>query len=112
MPHPRANWDDAETKLLLDMCLQEKEKLNFTQIGVTRDGWNNLYTHFPQYDRRQVNNKLWTLRSKYLKWKKELSATGLGRDTQTGGIAAEPRYWETHYGTQPDSDDTTKCMVS
>ena len=104
---------DNETKLLLDMCLQEKEKLNFTsKDGVSRHGWNNIYTHFPQYDRRQVNNKLWTLRSKYLKWKKELSATRLGRDTQTGGIAAEPGYWETHYGTQPDSDDTTECMVS
>jgi hypothetical protein len=26
MPRPHANWDDAETKLLLDMCLQEKDK--------------------------------------------------------------------------------------
>ena len=85
MPRPRTNWDDTETKLLLDMCLQEKEKLNFTQNGVTRDGWNNLYTHFPQYDRRQVNNKLWTLKNNYLNWKKQLSPTRLDWDTQTGG---------------------------
>ena len=89
----RAKWINAETKLLLELCLQEKENLNFTsKDGVSRDGWNNIYTHFPQYDRRQVNNKLWTLRSKYLKWKKELSTTGLGRDTQTRGIAVEPGY--------------------
>ena len=63
-----AKWMDAETKRLLDMCLQEKAKLNFTsKDGVSRHGWNNIYTHFPQYDQRYINNKLWTLRSKYLK---------------------------------------------
>ena len=92
MPCPRANWDDAETKLLLDMCLQEKEKFNFGQFGVNRDGWNNIYPYFPNYDRKQVNNKLGALKAKYLKWKDELLATGLGRDTQTGGIDADPEY--------------------
>ena len=49
----RAKWIDVETKLLLDMCLQEKEKLNFTsKDGVSRHDWNNIYTHFPQYDRK------------------------------------------------------------
>ena len=90
MPCPHANWDDAETKLLLDMCLQEKEKFNFNQFGVIRDVWNNIYTYFPQYDRKQVNNKLGALKATYLKWKDEQSATGLGRDPHTGAIDAEP----------------------
>ena len=88
MPHPRANWDDAETKLLLDMCLQEKEKFNFGQFGVNRDGWNSIYPYFPNYDRKQVNNKLGAPKNK-------LSATGLGRDKKGGGIDADPKYWET-----------------
>jgi hypothetical protein len=67
MPRPRANWDDTETKLLLDMCLQVKEKFNFNQFSVTRDGWNNIYTYFLQYDRKQVNKKLGALKAKYLK---------------------------------------------
>jgi hypothetical protein len=59
-----------------------------------------------------VNNKLGALKNKYLKWKDELWATGLGRDTTTGGINADPEYWETQDATQPDSDDNTECAVS
>jgi hypothetical protein len=49
MPRPRANWDDTETKLLLDICLQEKKKFNFNQFDVTRNGWNNIYLYFSRY---------------------------------------------------------------
>ena len=92
MPCQHAHWTDPETKLLLDMCLQEKEKFNFGQFGVNRDGWNNIYPYFPHYDRKQVNNKLASLKTQYQKWKDGLSATGFGRDTQTGGIATDPEY--------------------
>jgi hypothetical protein len=37
MPRPRTNWDDAETKLLLDMCLQEKENFNLGPFDLSRD---------------------------------------------------------------------------
>jgi hypothetical protein len=97
---------------LLDICLQEKEKFNFNQFDVTRNGWNNIYLYFSRYDRKQVNNKLGALKSQYQKWKDGLSATELGRDTHTGGIAADPNYWATKDGTQPDSNDNTECVVS
>ncbi|CAD6334518.1 unnamed protein product [Miscanthus lutarioriparius] len=109
MPRPRTNWDDTETKLLLDMCLQEKDKYNFNQFGVTRDGWNNIYPYFLHYDRKQVNNKLASLKTQYQKWKDGLSATGFCRDTQTGGIATDPEYRKTQDATQPDSDNNTQC---
>ena len=58
MPPKRATWTVDETKLPLDHCLQEKEKCNFTQQGLTTAGWHNIYTYFPQFDKRQCNNKL------------------------------------------------------
>ena len=92
MPPKRANWSEVDTKLLLDLCLQEKEKMNFNQQGLTTTGWNNIYTNFPHYDKKQCNNKLGFLKKAYLTWKDELSSTGLGRDPRTGDIAADPEY--------------------
>ena len=101
MPPKRATWTEDETKLLLDLCLQEKEKCNFTQQGLTTAGWSNVYTNFPNFDKKQCNNKLGYLKKAYLTWKDGLTATGLGRDPRTGDIEAEPEYWETQAGSQP-----------
>ena len=101
MPPKRANWSEDDTKLLLNLCLQEKDKFNFNQQGLTTTGWNNNYTNFPHYDKKQCNNKLESLKKAYLTWKDELTATGLGRDPRTGDIEAKPEYWETQAGSQP-----------
>ena len=58
MPLKRATWTEDETKLLLDLCLQEKEKCNFTQQGLTTASWSNIYTNFPNFNKKQCNNKL------------------------------------------------------
>ena len=92
MPPKRASWSEDDTKLLLDLCLQEKEKFNFNQQGLTTTSWNNIYTCFPHYDKNQCTNKLGSLKKAYLTWKDELSATGLGRDPCTGDIVADPEY--------------------
>jgi len=52
MPPKRATWSEHDTKLLLDLCLQEKEKFSFNQQGLTMTGWNNIYTSFPHYDKK------------------------------------------------------------
>ena len=71
-------------------------------FGVTKKGWRNIYPHFPQYTHKQVTNKFDALKRKYKEWHDAQSASGLGRDTATGGIAAEPEYWQTQYGcTEP-----------
>ncbi|XP_066384532.1 uncharacterized protein [Miscanthus floridulus] len=102
MPPKRANWSEDDTKLLLNLCLQEKDKFDFNQQGLTRTGWNNIYTNFPHYDKKQCNNKLGSLKKAYLTWKDELTATGLGRDPRTGDIEAEPEYWETQEDSMPE----------
>ena len=101
MPSKRASWTEDETKLLLDLCLQEKEKCNFNQQGLTTVGWSNIYTYFPRFDKKQCNNKLGYLKKAYLTWKEGLTATGLGRDPHTGAIAADSEYWETQEVPQP-----------
>ena len=35
---PRANWDTPSTRLLLELAIAEKEKFNFSNQGLTRDG--------------------------------------------------------------------------
>jgi GTPase SAR1 family protein len=77
MKKDRAHWVDDETKLLLNLALQEKEKFNFNHQGLTNTDWSNVYTYFPHYDKKQCNNKLGSLKQSYLKWKDELIATSL-----------------------------------
>jgi hypothetical protein len=47
MTKDRAHWADDETRLLLTLALQEKEKFNFNHQGLTNVGWSNVYTYFP-----------------------------------------------------------------
>jgi len=101
MPPKRASWTEDETKLLLDLCLQEKEKCNFNQQGLTTVGWSNIYTYFPRFDKKQCNNKLGYLKKAYQTWEDGPTATGLGRDPRTGAIDAKSEYWETQEGSQP-----------
>ena len=59
-----------------------------------------------------MTNKFDALKQKYKEWHDAQSPSGLGRDTATGGIAAEPEYWQTQYGLPNDPDDCTEPMVS
>jgi hypothetical protein len=38
MTKDRAHWADDETRLLLTLALQEKEKFNFNHQGLTNSG--------------------------------------------------------------------------
>ncbi|XP_066346739.1 uncharacterized protein [Miscanthus floridulus] len=111
MPPKRASWTEDETKLLLDLCLQEKEKCNFNQQGLATAGWCNIYTYFPRFDKKQCNNKLGYLKKAYLTWKEGLTTTGLGRDPHTGAIAADTEYWETQEVPQPMNSDGSQPEV-
>ena len=95
MPRDHAHWESSETALLLKLAIEEKQKSNWNQFGVTKEGWRNIYPHFPQYTHKQVTNKFDALKWKYKEWHDAQSASGLGRDTATGGIATEPEYWQT-----------------
>ena len=59
-----------------------------------------------------MTKKFDALKQKYKEWHDAQSASGLGRDMATGGIAAEPEYWQTQYGLSNDSYDYTEPVVS
>ena len=107
---PRANWDTPQTRLLLELTMQEKEKGNFSHQTLTRDGWRNVYHHGLRqgnvpWSERQARNKLNALKDKFNIWKELQNCTGLGRDPSTGGAAADEEWWPSQDGTQPATQD-------
>lgn len=106
----RACWDDATTKTFLDLCIEQKNLLNYNSRGLSKLGWQNLYRDFKQrtgliYDSKQLQNKLAQLRRMYTHWRDLQAKTGLGRDRNTGGVAADDSYWE-------DDEGVRACIYS
>lgn len=98
MPNDRANWSDMATKTLLDLCIEQKRLFNWNRLGPSPHGWQNIYPKFEQqtglhYGHKQVQNKLGTLKRAYQTWKELQNSSGLGRDRNTGGVAADDTYW-------------------
>ena len=56
-----------ETKIFLDLCIAEKNKMNFNQKGLTNLGWRNVYRGFTtetglQLPNKKLQNKLSAMR--------------------------------------------------
>lgn len=103
MASNRANWDEATTRTFLALCIEEKNNLNATDKGLTKHGWQNLYRKFRQrtghiYDNKQLHNKLSQMQRTYMHWRELQQQAGLGRDKNTGGVAADDSYWESEEG--------------
>ncbi|RLN03301.1 L10-interacting MYB domain-containing protein-like [Panicum miliaceum] len=75
----RANWDENTTKIFLDMCIAEKEKLNYNKKGLTKIGWSRTY------DSKQLQNKFNSLKRqyKYQRQLKDKSGGGWNNNTRT-----------------------------
>nr|XP_034594716.1 uncharacterized protein LOC117856466 [Setaria viridis] len=99
MNHNHANWDEGTTKTLLDLCIAQKNQFNWSNRCLSKLGWKNVYRSFNQQTglhlgSKQLQNKLNALRRTFLSWTALQNQSGLGHDTQTGGVAADPTYWE------------------
>jgi hypothetical protein len=75
MDRSHANWNENTTKTFLDLCIAEKEKLNYNNKGLTKIGWQNLYRNFKSetgraYDIKQLQNKFNALKRMFNLWKK------------------------------------------
>uniref|UniRef100_K3ZLD9 Myb/SANT-like domain-containing protein n=1 Tax=Setaria italica TaxID=4555 RepID=K3ZLD9_SETIT len=95
----RANWDEGTTKTLLDLCIAEKNQFNWSNRCLTKLGWKHVYRSFNQQTgmnlaSKQLQNKLNALRRAFLSWRALQTQSGLGRDKQTGGVDADPSFWE------------------
>ncbi|KAF2941999.1 hypothetical protein DAI22_03g388900 [Oryza sativa Japonica Group] len=94
-----AYWDDRLTKIFLDICIAEKEKLNYNKKGLTKVGWQNVYRNFREqtcknYDSKQLQNKFNTLKRQHSLWKKLKNKSGAGWDNNTGTIRCDDDWWE------------------
>ncbi|CAO2040944.1 unnamed protein product [Urochloa humidicola] len=101
MPKPRAHWTPGVTRTFLELCVREKNKLNWEYKQLTKLGWQNLYPDFykttglKDWERKKLQNKLRDLRTHFIKWRNlNYRQSGLGRDTETGAITAPPDYWD------------------
>ncbi|TVU22003.1 hypothetical protein EJB05_31678, partial [Eragrostis curvula] len=99
MNRQRANWDHDSMKLLLELCLHEKEASNFNSKGPNNEGWYNIHSgmkakYGDKFSPEQTCRKLASLKKAYTGWKHlQLSQTGLGRDPNTGAISADGSFW-------------------
>ena len=70
MHAPRATWKKTHAKLLLDICLNEKNQYNWCKKGPSKEGWRNVYQGCRDaglpYDDRQIRNKLTDMKKKFL----------------------------------------------
>lgn len=95
----RAYWDVDTTKIFLNLCIDEKNKLNYNNKGLTKDGWHNLYANFrrqtgKKYGPKQLQNKFNTLKRQYKAWKKLKDKSGAGWDQNTHTINCTPEWWK------------------
>ncbi|KAL6621279.1 hypothetical protein ACP70R_033711 [Stipagrostis hirtigluma subsp. patula] len=109
MTAARAYWDKDLTKILLDLCIAEKEKMNFNfKKGLNKVGWNNVHRYFRQqtgraYSSKQLQNKFHSLKRLYKVWKKLKNATGAGWDNTTGTIVGDEDWWQARIAEDPDA---------
>uniref|UniRef100_K4AKV9 Myb/SANT-like domain-containing protein n=1 Tax=Setaria italica TaxID=4555 RepID=K4AKV9_SETIT len=99
----RANGDEATMKILLDLCIAEKNQFNWSNRCLTKLGWQHVYRSFKQQTglnlgSKQLQNKLNALRRAFQSWKDLQSQSGLGRDKQTCGVAADSSFWDDDEG--------------
>ena len=90
----------------MDLCIAEKNKMNFNQKGLTNLGWRNVYHGFAtetglQLPNKKLQNKLSAMRRQYFTWRDRTTHTRLGRDPQTGGVTTDPSLFEVEEEVTP-----------
>lgn len=115
MSRPRANWDATSPRMLLDLYVAEKEKCNFSNQGLTRDGWRNVYRSLKNanlsFMDKQVHNKLSALKDKFKDWKDLQSSHGLRRNPTLGTVVADEEWWPTQDDTQAATQDKVLAVM-
>lgn len=99
-------WDDATTYLFLQIVLDQKRRYNWSKMGLTKHGWNQVYKEFQaqtgkHWENKALNNKLNALKKSYTNWRKLLNHTGLGRGTDVA-VTADDTFWA---GDDPESSE-------
>ncbi|XP_014660706.1 L10-interacting MYB domain-containing protein [Setaria italica] len=113
MATSRANWDEETKKTFLNLCIAEKNQLNWSNKCLTKLGWQHIYRNFKQQTgltlgSKQLQNKLSTMQRSFMNRRDLQVQSDLGRDRHTGGIAADSTFWATDEGeTSVDAIQTS-----
>jgi hypothetical protein len=99
----RASWDAMTPKIFIDLCIIQKNLNNFNSIGLTKYGWQQVYSSFKEqtgldYENKKLQNKFNMLRRSFQHWQYLQNHTGFGLDSRTGGIVADDSYWGSQEG--------------
>ena len=86
-------------RTFLELVIEQKNLLHWSQRGLTTVGWANVYPVFVKatglpYDKKQLHNKFNEIKWSYFLWRDLQTHTGLGRDPTTGGVTVDPSFFE------------------
>ncbi|XP_038717136.1 L10-interacting MYB domain-containing protein-like [Tripterygium wilfordii] len=96
----KANWDFSQTKVFVDLCVEQVNEGRRPGSHFTKEGWQKIVTGFfektgKRYDQPQFKNKWDNLKKDYKLWKKlRIHDTGTGWDSVRNTILADNDWWE------------------
>ncbi|KAF8666528.1 hypothetical protein HU200_053645 [Digitaria exilis] len=113
MSHDRANWDEQTTSVFLDIVAKQKELCHWANKCPTSIGWTNIWRSFNEitnlgYQKKQLQNKFNDLKRAYFNWRDGCCHTGLGRDPDTGEVAADTVWYAAVHGEQSQPGEKYK----
>ncbi|XP_038719821.1 L10-interacting MYB domain-containing protein-like [Tripterygium wilfordii] len=96
----KANWDSAQTKYFLDLCVKQVKEGRRSGSHFTKEGWQKIVARFAEktrkrYDQPELKNKWDNLKKEHILWKKlQLHNTGTRWDSVRNTILADNDWWE------------------
>ncbi|XP_054802271.1 L10-interacting MYB domain-containing protein-like [Prosopis cineraria] len=96
----KASWDRRNTRIFIDICLEQARKSQRNGGSFTKAGWLSIISTFNEktgqkYDRQQFKNKWDNMRKEWVLWDKLVSSeTGLGWDYANNTVDASDDWWE------------------
>uniref|UniRef100_A0A8R7UPM7 Myb/SANT-like domain-containing protein n=1 Tax=Triticum urartu TaxID=4572 RepID=A0A8R7UPM7_TRIUA len=101
----RAQWNDANSACLLELCLEQRAAGTYNGVQMTAEGYQAVIDGLLArrglvYSRVQVKNQIVVLKNTHSFWRYMQVHTGLGRKPD-GTIDADSEFWITHTEKKP-----------
>ncbi|XP_028778700.1 L10-interacting MYB domain-containing protein-like [Neltuma alba] len=95
----KATWDTSTTEVLLKECMEQIYRKNRQGTSFSKTGWNNIHSAFnaktgKSYEKKQLKNRLDSLRKDWRTWVDLNKETGVGWDPVNNTVVATNEWWE------------------
>ncbi|XP_043705940.1 uncharacterized protein LOC122655711 [Telopea speciosissima] len=92
-------WNASELEKFINLMVENARNGQKTNSTFTKVGWNNIKTGLEAafqrpFNKEQLRNKMYKLRSDYDSFKQLLETTGFGWDSNTRTATAEDSIWD------------------